>query len=451
MEQDVLEGEFSPALPPAGGCAVERGEAESGTEETPPVEDKKNASKRRSLQRNVSAASPAPKRSATVDADANSSTELPPPGSVVGGGCSPGRGSQDSTTAGGGGGGGGGGAPDADGPCAGRKPRCVPKIDPASMSINSDHYVKLQAAYLAILDLDIMADIICTPPLTINEGGHVEPFHPDVFKTKMTAILARREELKAQGLSQQEQRRMEDLSGGYISGANLLWLNPFASPTPGVPLSARSLKEVTAQYFARPVDRFPGTVRVAVVNTTEWDPTKRGWMLTISPEEKMHALLLRIYEDIQNQDMAVMEVWKRCLLSAVFEFFPVKNSNQIWLKAANNREKLGHEFSAKYRTGPQRAFELAAFKAKREQALKQSLSVTAVFKEYDNEVDFSDMAFRPGEKFTHTFVDTALTVYNRILSDKASRDLILLAEGEFGQHSPYNSLYRLELFAKKVC
>ena len=137
-------------------------------------------------------------------------------------------------------------------------------------------------------------------------------------------------------------------------------------------------------------------------------------------------------------------------------FHYVEKEHDVWLKSANSKEEYGVDFSAMYRTGPRQAIEIAAFKAKHEAVTKakESLGAQKVFELYAENVKFANIMV-PGTthektQFTASYVDTALTVYKRILSDPVARDLVLEADEEWGQASPYNSLYRLELFTKKA-
>ena len=58
------------------------------------------------------------------------------------------------------------------------------------------------------------------------------------------------------------------------------------------------------------------------------------------------------------------------MLNASIEFHYVEKEHDVWLNSANSREEYGADFSAMYRTGPRRAIEIAAFKAKHEAVSK---------------------------------------------------------------------------------
>ena len=134
----------------------------------------------------------------------------------------------------------------------------------------------------------------------------------------------------------------------------------------------------------------------------------------------------------------------------------MEKDHAVLLKAANSSVECGADFRGMYRTGPRRAIEIAAFKANHEAVpkAKEPLGAQKVFELYAQNVKFANVMV-PGTthekpQFTAAFVDTALTVYRRILSDPVARDLVLEADEEWGQASPYNSIHRLELFTKKA-
>ena len=93
----------------------------------------------------------------------------------------------------------------------------------------------------------------------------------------------------------------------YKCGGNLMWINPFKSPTPGVPINTTSIQSLKDHYFITPQEMYPKVTQVAV-----WgNPPKigaKGWMVLQSPEEVFHSLLIRIGEDITNNDEPAWEV-----------------------------------------------------------------------------------------------------------------------------------------------
>lgn len=234
--------------------------------------------------------------------------------------------------------------------------------------------------------------------------------------------------------------------GRYACGGNLAWVNPFRSPTPGVPISATAVRDLMQHYFAQPTPHYPQSLRVAVNVRAGHSPAghARGWMVSISPEEMLHALWLSMAKSLDDEE--AMRVWKACVLSAPMELVHIDDfQTELFMAAVAMRERLGADYHAMFRTGPQRAFEVVSFRNKHKSMTGALLGAQALFEAYNKGVQWSK-----GSEFSATFVDTALTCYDRILVHDGCRQLVLEAEEEFGQQSPFNSLYRLEAFTKKA-
>ena len=92
----------------------------------------------------------------------------------------------------------------------------------------------------------------------------------------------------------------------YECGCNLMCINPIQEPDPGVPINTASIQTLKDHYFSTPRAMYPKVAQVAV-----WgNPPKiaaNGWMVLQSPEEVFHSLLIRIGEDITNNDEAALD------------------------------------------------------------------------------------------------------------------------------------------------
>ena len=134
------------------------------------------------------------------------------------------------------------------------------------------------------------------------------------------------------------------------------------------------------------------------------------------------------------------------------------NESAVWLLAANKRKTIGADADTMYRTGPQRVFEIAAFKSKHESVVGSPISAQKPYELYSCSVTFSKAMFRMAggkeakqrESFSLGYVDTALTVYDRGLNVKEVGELVFTMETSLGASSPYNSIYKSEAFTKKA-
>jgi hypothetical protein len=104
--------------------------------------------------------------------------------------------------------------------------------------------------------------------------------------------------------------------------------------------------------FGKPTTgiRFPSAVINGV--TADLSPANvanLGHLKAISPEEPRHALVFAIARDIDNgmSDEQLMP-WKVLSTSAVIEFRPVENDDDIFWSATNARESLGAQYEVAY-------------------------------------------------------------------------------------------------------
>ena len=173
--------------------------------------------------------------------------------------------------------------------------------------------------------------------------------------------------------------------GTHTCGGNLFWADIFFTGTPGVPINRRGvsppmfLKHVRPTFlyatiantnactclharpkveyymdyfFGKPTTgiRFPSAVIIGV--TADLSPANvanLGHLKAISPEEPRHALVFAIARDIDNgmSDEQLMP-WKVLSTSAVIEFRPVENDDDIFWSATNARESLGAQYEVAY-------------------------------------------------------------------------------------------------------
>ena len=92
------------------------------------------------------------------------------------------------------------------------------------------------------------------------------------------------------------------------------------------------------------------------------------------------------------------------------------------------RERVGADYDAVYYSAIQRVFQLVAFKARMEALATRPVSAEEVAREFNARVQVSS-----GEAVSATFIDTAVTVHDRILRDVDCRDAVLWALGLFSR------------------
>ena len=75
----------------------------------------------------------------------------------------------------------------------------------------------------------------------------------------------------------------------------------------------------------------------------------------------------------------------------------------------------------------------------------RTFSVKDVAESWGKNEKLSEMA----EKMTEGFVDSAKTVYERLLKDPVAGDIVWQCEEHFGKDTPWNSVYKMEAVVKK--
>eukprot|EP00959_Pyramimonas_sp_CCMP1952_P188360 3939204-Pyramimonas_sp.AAC.1 len=74
-----------------------------------------------------------------------------------------------------------------------------------------------------------------------------------------------------------------------------------------------------------------------------------------------------------------------------------------------------------------------------------NMSVNDVTKAWESNVTVASI----GETINSGFIDAALTVWNRMLSDPICQKIILKSEEDWGKRTPWDSVYKLELVIKR--
>ena len=275
-----------------------------------------------------------------------------------------------------------------------------------------------------VLDQPLFSDVAGLKPGNINDG---------------TSHMAAYDEEQANGA-------LKDF-GTYLAGANLFWIDIMNNINSGVPISMNSINQLVDRFFAAPPAAFPGTVTVGVI-TGESVNAASGKLVRISPEEMLYAYFIGAAKSIEaNQgDDNLVSNWKKVALSVPMSFVRCTNQDDRYWKAVNLREEIGTQYATMYRSAVQRIFELVNWKKRIEKRDGVSnMSVTDVTTAWETNVTASSM----GETVNYGFIDAALTVWNRMLSDPTCQQIVLTSEEEWGKRTPWDSVYKLELVIKR--
>lgn len=93
----------------------------------------------------------------------------------------------------------------------------------------------------------------------------------------------------------------------------------------------------------------------------------------------------------------------------------------------------------------QKIFHIMDFKHKQERLTFKQMSVSAVVSMYN-----AKLPVKAGEAFSASFVDSASVVWETILKHVPLQRLVVAAEEFFGNKTPFDSVYKLELVARKA-
>jgi hypothetical protein len=259
-------------------------------------------------------------------------------------------------------------------------------------------------------------------PLSVADAGTQHPFNNDEF-----AIAIARDD------------------GSYTAGINLFWCEPLYSPAPSIPIRADTIPDLVDVYFSTPA-AIPHPVCISL-RPGERPLDKRGALMAINPEEMRHAMMSAIARDIEaGVDTAVLEQWRARVLSCTGTFVVHASDASRLHMAMQLRENLANDHETMSRTPLQRVYEVIYFRDVwarthgRDQASAANIAG-----------EYAKVKMANGrEKVSKSFVDTALTIHNRLLSIPAAEALLLDMDSALPRDSnPFNSVHRLQAIISK--
>ena len=221
----------------------------------------------------------------------------------------------------------------------------------------------------------------------------------------------------------------------YMCGINALWVDPYQSCTPGVPINKQSIQNLQDTVFTN-VAQAKRLRNKWVVGTLASAPdVAKGSLQLLSPDEELFALIFALASKVNSADAEELAEWQEVVKSWPVTLELHENSMSFYWRSINLRESIGTNFDVFYRTPIQRAFEIINFKLAEEAKNPNSppLSAQSVFNAWSANVNFATFAQdRKGQNsektFKMSFVDACLTVHNRILSHPHLREILLRAE-----------------------
>ena len=320
---------------------------------------------------------------------------------------------------------------------AGAKPKKT-KIEKDEDAVNppvlgqeqAQHLVKIHEAWKIIRGCPIFDNVQSRKPLKITQGGNQEPFDQKGCSTV----------LQAPGNVEKDPTKAQLT---YACGGNLAWIDSTWLVNHRVPFNQAQLSALRRDYFPAndPPSYCPFTFTIAIESYDFQVEQHMGSLQRISPEEVEHSIILSTAEAIAtNQDEVIINRWLRLFLTVpfVFEVWPPGNS-RFW-RGHNLREMMVDKGEKVKRTISQRVWDIAGFKMDTEKT-SGALSSAKVSELYKKNVKLASSS----EPISSTFVDSALTVYSRILTVPENVALLTYCDERwFVKGHPFSSIYSLQ-------
>ena len=239
--------------------------------------------------------------------------------------------------------------------------------------------------------------------------------------------------------------------GSYTCGANLLWIDLLVSITPNVPVNEASIQKGMDKYFPSPdINWELGKVVIGVLPAqldvlAEGKTAPTGLRL-LSPEEYLHSFVLKVADRVRAAaSMGELKSWANLMLSLPVTFQLAASQEKLYFSGISIRENYGTGFDLLFRSTVQRIYELAIYR----DSQTAKMTYKEVAQKWKSSVTFSTITEEGDAKDWSSFVEVALSVYDRCLKHPVVQRLILDAEEKWGKQTPWDSVYKLETLVSK--
>ena len=216
----------------------------------------------------------------------------------------------------------------------------------------------------------------------------------------------------------------------YSAGCNLFWINWYYAACPGIPVSTEAVKRYAATQLKNPTR----DLKPIVIALDESVALHFGNLKVVSPEEAHHALAFRICQAVADGDEQELREWRACVLSMKFEFKLLPSTRERFLYNVNHRLALADDYDSLGRTPSQRIFKLVQFRSAEEKRTGTKLNAEELFNAWTRMVKSPESKLV--EKVSATFVEYALLVHERLLSDSDLRAIVRDIDGRYAQATP---------------
>ena len=301
----------------------------------------------------------------------------------------------------------------------------VAAVDALPEAICQEYLVKVHEAISCIQAHDMCSNIAGQPPLSPKEGGREALWDGNMAASALKTAQSYR------------------CAANFFS-QDFLWL-----ATHKIPINLGQVKQIQNYWFPKddePPKLCPFVVTVAVdSHKCSGDPPQSGWP-RLSPAEPVHALLFAAAEAIKSKQGAnVLQAFKSCFLTCTFVYEVVPVGEARYFRSLNIREEQVEKGLAVQMSLRQRIYDIAGFAEakKTTDGIVGSKKLAAL---YCAQVKLASNQ----EKMSESFVDSALTIYNRVLSQDACCKVLEQCDAQLLDKSPWKSIYALQALVDRA-
>ena len=293
-----------------------------------------------------------------------------------------------------------------------------PVTMPTETGLCQAHLLKVHDALQCIFAHEMFKDIRGESPLSPTNGGRESPL--DLSQAAAA--------LKSVGVYR---------CAGNFFHQDLLWL-----ATHKIPINNSQVQQIKDYWFppnAEP-SLCPFTINLAVEKPTSVADRPEAGFARLSPAEPVHALLFALAEAIQRKAPEhVLRAFKSCVLTASFVFEICGVGEARYWRAQNIREEMVEKGLAVQMTLRQRIFDIAGFHEAKSKT-ETNLGSKKLAGLYSAHLKLASSQ----ERISESFVDSALTIHRRLLSQPACQQVLEWCDQNWLSVSPWKSIYALQ-------
>lgn len=230
--------------------------------------------------------------------------------------------------------------------------------------------------------------------------------------------------------------------GSYKAACNIFLMDPRRLVSRSkVPIMQGTITRMRTHFFNKP-SPIPVDVLFGVPNPSfVQEDMQAGKCVRLSPAEPMLAYFEAIADDLTKGDEEVLKAWRDTLVQTSCVFERLTSEDELHKRSLQFREDLGQNFAACRMSAVQKMYDIIGLKERKE-ATTGLLSCQALSAYYTDGLRFAENS----EKITFDFVENALMVHKRMMSNKRCEAIIMGLE-DLGTQNPLDSIHKLA----KIC